>query len=309
MRILVTGMTGQIGSAILSRFAGSCTLLPANRASLDLTKPAAYIRQQLNSLCPDLIINAAAYTDVERSEQERDLAFAVNAQAPNTIAQWAAAVNVPLVHFSTDYVFDGTGEKPWREDDVTKPLNQYGLSKLAGEQAVRAARGPHLIVRTSWIYSATGRNFFNAIAHQARERDELCVVADQVGSPTSAMLVADVLGKIFEANQRRLHEVFAAADGVVHVAAGGATSRHGFAEVIVEGLRSRRQPVRVRHVKAVATRDFHSNADRPLNSRLDLSRLRSVFHIEPMSWSACLDAELDRIAKDRSELSTGLRDG
>src|SRR5262249_54765895 len=147
----------------------------------------------LDRLAPDLIINPAAYTAVDHAEDERELAFAINAAAPGEIAKWAASRDVPLVHFSTDYVFNGRGDAPWDERSLTDPLSVYGMSKLAGEEAIRAANGPHLIVRTSWVYAAAGKNFLRTIARLAHERSELRIVADQTGAPTSARMIASTL--------------------------------------------------------------------------------------------------------------------
>jgi dTDP-4-dehydrorhamnose reductase len=180
MRILVTGVTGQIGSSLVPRLAGLGTAVAPTRSELDLANPAG-IAERLEQISPHLIINCAAYTNVDKAEDERELAFTVNAESPEAIARWAAAHRVALVHLSTDYVFDGSGERPWREEDPTGPLSAYGASKFAGEKSVQAASGPHLIVRTSWIYAAEGRNFLRTIASLALQRSDLWVVADQVG--------------------------------------------------------------------------------------------------------------------------------
>jgi dTDP-4-dehydrorhamnose reductase len=168
-----------------------------NRAELDLAHPADIV--QYDRISPNLIINSAAYTSVDSAEDERDLVFTVNAESPGAIARWAAARGAPMVHLSTDYVFDGSGDQPWREDDPTGPLSAYGASKLAGEKSVQAASGPHLIVRTSWVYSAHGRNFLRTLASLAAQRPELRIVADQVGAPTSAAVVAEGLARILAA--------------------------------------------------------------------------------------------------------------
>ena len=185
MRIVVTGVTGQVGRALVTPLAQLGTVVPADRSVLNLAEPAT-LAGALDHLAPDLIVNPAAYTAVDRAEDERDLAFTINGEAPGVIAEWAARREVPLVHFSTDYVFNGQGETPWREDSPTGPLSAYGESKLAGEEAIRAANGAYLIVRTSWVYAAQGANFLRTIARLARERTELKIVADQIGAPTSA---------------------------------------------------------------------------------------------------------------------------
>ncbi|KAA5602077.1 dTDP-4-dehydrorhamnose reductase [Blastochloris sulfoviridis] len=297
MRILLTGISGQVGAALLPVLGRLGTVVAADRARLDLARPQA-IAAALDALSPDLIVNPAAYTAVDRAEDERDLAFRVNAEAPGAMARWAAARGVPLVQFSTDYVYDGGGTQPWREDDSTGPLCVYGASKLAGEAAVRAAGGPHLVVRTSWVYAASGANFLRTMARLARERSELRVVADQIGAPTSAALISDALVKVLASAQDDIAGRFAAASGLVHLAASGETSWHGFAAAIVAGLRARGVPLKVEAVTAIATADYPTKAHRPANSRLDLGRLSTVFGVTTPDWEAALQPELDRLAAE-----------
>jgi dTDP-4-dehydrorhamnose reductase len=296
VRILVTGVSGQVGSAIVRSFRDLGAVIPADRATLDLAKPHE-IMHKLNELNPDVIVNPAAYTAVDRAEDERDLAFAVNAAGPEALARWAAARHVPLIHFSTDYVFDGSGKKPWRENDPTGPLSVYGASKLAGEVAVQSAAGPHLIIRTAWVYSANGINFVRTIARLARERKELRVVGDQIGSPTSAAYIAGALAEIFRANIADLPQAFVSAANLIHLTAGGHTSWHGFASAIVNGLRRRGVPIATERVIEIATKDYPTKAARPLNSSLDLSRLTQVFKITPQPWYVLLEEELDRLER------------
>ncbi len=301
MRILVTGVTGQVGGALVSRLAGEGgarrEVVAAGREVLDLSEPAA-IADRLDQLAPDLVVNPAAYTAVDRAEDEKERAFRVNAEAPGVIARWAAARGIPLVHFSTDYVFDGSGERPWREDDPTGPLSAYGASKLAGEDAVRAAGGAHLVVRTSWVYAAKGTNFLRTIARLAAERRELRIVADQFGAPTSAAVIADAVAGILAPGGAPLAQRFATADGLVHVAAAGETSWHGFAVAIVGGLKARGVSLAVENVVPIRTEDYPTKAKRPANSRLDLDRLKRVFGIKTPSWDAALAVNLDRLAAE-----------
>jgi len=293
MRILVTGGSGQIGGALVRRFGDLGTVVAPNRSELDLTRPTAIV-EQLERIAPDLIINCAAYTNVDQAEDERELAFLVNAEGPGAMAQWAAAKRVPLVHLSTDYVFDGSGQRPWREEDPTGPLSAYGASKLAGEKSVQAACGPHLIVRTSWIYAAQGRNFLRTIASLAAHRSELRVVADQVGAPTSTAVVANGLVQILRAPVDELPALFAQAHEILHLAAAVTTTWHGFATAIVQGLNARGAHLQVERVVPICTEEYPSKAMRPRNSRLDLQRLLEVFGINPLHWAAALESELNQ---------------
>jgi dTDP-4-dehydrorhamnose reductase len=294
MRILLTGVTGQVGKALIGPLGRLGDVIPADRAVLNLAEPGT-LSEALDRLAPDLIINPAAYTAVDRAEDERELAFAVNGEAPAVIAWWASRKRVPLLHFSTDYVFDGEGGTPWREDSPTAPLSVYGASKLAGEEAIRKAGGPHLIVRTSWVYAAQGANFLRTMARLARERTELRVVADQVGAPTSASVIADGVTRLLEADLNSLPRRFARAEGIVNVAASGETSWHGFASRIVDGLRARGLPLAVQSIVPIRTEEYPTKAQRPRNSRLDLTRLREVFGISTPCWDEALDAELNQL--------------
>jgi dTDP-4-dehydrorhamnose reductase len=292
MRILLTGTNGQVGGALQPLLANHGTIIVPSHADFDLSKPET-LAETLNSLRPDLIINPAAYTAVDRAEDERELAFLVNAKAPEMIAQWAAQHRVPLVHFSTDYVFDGSGDKPWREDSPTNPLSAYGASKLAGDTAIQAAGGPHLIARTSWVYAAKGANFLRTIARLAGERKELRIVADQIGAPTTASAIADAIARILLPNLSDLNALFVHNSGVVNLVCAGETSWHGFASAIVAGLRSRGADLAVETIVPIATADFPTKAKRPGNSRLDLSRLKNQFGVTTPPWQDALALELD----------------
>jgi dTDP-4-dehydrorhamnose reductase len=297
MRILLTGVTGQVGRALAPRLQEFGTIAAPKRAEFDLSKPDS-LRAVLDQLKPDLIINPAAYTAVDRAEDERELAFLINAEAPTVIARWAAAHDVPMVHFSTDYVFDGSGNAPRREDSVTGPLSVYGASKLAGDDAIKATAGPHFIVRTSWVYAAEGANFLRTMARLAGERSELRVVADQIGAPTTAKVISDAVNRILRSGMPDIRGLLEKHGGVVNVACTGETSWHGFATAIVAGLKARGVRLRAEKVIPVATSEFPTKARRPANSRLDLTRLRDVFDITPPSWQQALDHELDLMASD-----------
>jgi dTDP-4-dehydrorhamnose reductase len=272
-------------------------IVAADRTRLDLARPWE-IASVLDKIEPELIINAAAYTAVDRAESERDLAFKINADAPGAIAQWAAGRGVPLVHFSTDYVFDGTGNCPWREDDPPNPLSVYGASKLAGELAIRAAGERHLIIRTQWVYAATGANFLRTIARLASERKELRIVADQFGAPTSARLIADVVATMIGSGPVPLISRIRSSGGLVNVAASGETTWHGFTVAIVEGLKLRGINLAVETILPISTAEYPTKARRPANSRLDLTRLGEVFGVRTPKWEVALATELDCLASE-----------
>jgi dTDP-4-dehydrorhamnose reductase len=295
MRILLTGISGQVGSALLPRLQRIGTVIPTDFDTLDFAKPDL-LADALNHIAPELVINPAAYTAVDQAEDDRHLALAVNATAPGTIARWAAARDVPLIHFSTDYVFSGAGERPWREDDAPQPLSAYGATKLAGDHEIEAAGGCHLILRTSWVYAAQGKNFLCTIARLAQERKELRIVADQIGAPTSAVLLADAVTDIVADGIDHLRKRCAEANGLVHLTASGETSWHGFACAIIDGLRSRGITLAVQQIVPIRTDEYPTRAKRPQNSRLDLSRWREVFGQAPPHWETALASVLDEFS-------------
>jgi dTDP-4-dehydrorhamnose reductase len=303
IRILLTGVSGQVGSALRGPLCSIGTVLAADRTILDLSRPESLLAA-LDKLSPDLIINPAAYTSVDQAEDEPELAHRVNVVAPQVLARWAANHGVPMVHFSTDYVFNGSGDRPWREDDSTGPLSVYGASKLAGEAAIREAGGSHLILRTSWVFASRGKNFLTTIVKLARDRQELRVVADQIGAPTSAQSIAQALISIIsrqgpheqDSGVNLIKRRFAEADGLVHMSDKGETSWHSFAAAIVGGLRSRGVQLAVCNIIAIDSKDFPTKAPRPLNSRLDMSRLEQVYGIQMPDWRQALDVELDQLS-------------
>ena len=297
MRILLTGVTGQVGGALRTPLSAIGIVLPADRTMLDLSSPDK-IRETLDAMAPDLIINPAAYTAVDRAEDERELAYCINATAPEILARWASSHNVPIVHFSTDYVFDGSGQRPWREDDPTEPLSFYGLSKLAGERAVRDAGGNHLIVRASWVFASKGKNFLQTMVRLARQQTQLRVVDDQFGAPTSARSIAQGLVSLLEGGIVTMNRSFRTAGGVVHMASNGETSWHGFASAIIKGLSDRGIDLAAKEVIPIKSSEFPTRAKRPGNSRLDLSRLVNVFGVTMPGWQGGLDRELDELVMD-----------
>lgn len=294
MKILLTGVSGQLGRALTQPLRLMGEVSAPNRSTLDLSDGKT-LKDALEAIQPTLIVNAAAYTDVDRAETETRRAYLVNAAAPEMMARWAEARGVPLLHFSTDYVYSGAGDAPHDEGEAPAPLNAYGASKLAGDEAVGQSGAPHLILRTSWLYDAVGRNFLTAILAAARTREELRVVDDQIGAPTPAALVAAIAMEILQAGEPR--ETFAASGGIVHAAATGEASRHAFARAIVNGLRKHGCALAAKRVVPVPSTEIPTPAKRPLNSRLSLARLGQRFGIEPPDWRAALRPVLDAVAR------------
>ncbi len=281
-RILLTGANGQVGHELLRTLAPLGEVTATGRDGLDLRDESA-IRTLLRQLRPQLIVNAAAYTAVDKAESQAELAFAVNARAPAILAQEAAALGAWLIHYSTDYVF--AGDKPqaaYLETDPTGPINVYGRSKLAGEEAIAAAGGAHIILRTSWVYGAHGANFVKTIIRLARERETLSIVADQIGAPTSSSLIADTTAQ--------LAAQLGAADtggtsGVYHLQSAGTASWYEFASLIVDRLRGAEpQAVRCREVLPIPASAYPTPARRPANSRLDCGKLTQRFSLRLPHW-------------------------
>lgn len=281
MKILITGSTGQLARELQSELAGTGKLLALGHNALDLAVPEQ-IREQVRLLRPDLIINAAAYTAVDPAETHREQAFAVNARGPQVLAEEAARLGVPLVHYSTDYVFDGRKAEPYSEADVPQPLSVYGASKLAGEQAIQAAGCEYLILRTSWVYSQHGKNFLLTMQRLLQERDALSVVSDEIGAPTWAATIARTTAEMV----RKRSAGEAGPSGLYHLTASGETSWHGFACSIAEQLRPQG---RLRaEITPILSKDYPTAAQRPLNSRLNCARLQHEWGIHLPDWETAL---------------------
>ena len=287
MKILLLGKDGQVGWELqrsLALLGDVVALGSKDREPLsgDLRDPQA-LAATVRAVAPQLIVNAAAYTAVDRAESEADAARLVNATAVGALARAAAAADAWLVHYSTDYVFDGSGSAPWSEDDRTAPLSVYGRSKLEGEELVRASGCRHLVFRTSWVYSARGANFAKTILRLARERDALGVVDDQVGAPTGAELLADITA---HACRRALREPSVA--GTYHAVAAGETSWFEYARHLIGVARRRGATIRVADaaIEPIASAAYPQAARRPLNSRLDTTRLRTTFALSLPPWQA-----------------------
>ena len=289
LRILISGQQGQVSQALQQRLQNMGELIVLGRDQLDLSQPES-IRPVVRDIKPDLIINAAAHTAVDQAESEPDLAFAINATSPGVFAEEAAALGVPLIHYSTDYVFDGSKAGAWVEADTPNPLGVYGNSKLAGERAIAAAGGQHLILRTSWVYSLTGRNFLLTMQRLLQEREKLSIVADQIGAPTWAGTIAASTGALIE----RWRDGAPGAWGVYHLTASGETSWFGFAEAIGQQLINTGKPCAA--LEPIASSAYPTPAARPLNSRLDCSLLQRQWGVSQPDWH---DALLECLAQQR----------
>jgi len=281
MKVLINGRNGQVSHELQRRLGAVGELIVLGRDQLDLAQPDQ-IRRQVQNVRPDLIINAAAHTAVDLAESEPQAAFAINAVAPGILAEEALALDIPLIHYSTDYVFDGLKADPYNEDDTPNPLGVYGKSKLAGEQAIKDVQGKHLILRTSWVYSTHGRNFLLTMQRLLQEKPELRVVADQIGAPTWAGTIANSTLALIE--RWRANEV--ANWGTYHLSAQGETSWFGFAQAIGEALRQQGKPCAT--LLPIPSSDYPTPAARPLNSRLDCSRLQRDWGVSQPDWQTAL---------------------
>ena len=287
MKILLLGKNGQVGWELQRALAPLGTLVACDfdtpaPLTADFSQPES-LAALVAAVQPDVIVNAAAHTAVDKAESEPALAEALNATAPAVLAREAAARGAWLVHYSTDYVFDGSGSSPRSENAPTGPLSVYGRTKLAGEQAIAASGCRHLILRTSWVYAARGGNFAKTMLKLAAERDALNVIADQWGAPTSAELLADVTAHALRQAMARPE-----LGGLYHCVAGGETTWHAYAQLVIEHARAAGMPIKVAAdaVRPIPTTAYPTPATRPLNSRLDTSRLRSAFGLHLPDWQA-----------------------
>ena len=281
LNILISGKTGQVAVELQKHLAGLGNLIVLGRDVLDLSQPEQ-IRAQVRAHKPDLIIIAAAHTAVDQAESEPELAFAINAIAPGVFAEEAAALGIPLIHYSTDYVFDGSKPAPYTEDDATNPLGVYGKSKLAGELAIAASGAQHLILRTSWVYSTHGKNFLLTMQRLLQERPELRVVADQIGAPTWAGTIAQSTRALIE----RWQAGDAGAWGTYHLTASGETSWFGFTQAIAGHLSAQGKTCAT--LEPIPASAYPTPAARPQNSRLDCSKLAREWGVTQPDWEAAL---------------------
>jgi dTDP-4-dehydrorhamnose reductase len=306
-RILVTGGSGQVGGELVRALAALGEVVAPWRTELDLSDEAS-VRAMVRQIKPRWIVNPGAYTAVDRAESEPELAYAVNATAVRALGEEAKAIGAAVVHFSTDYVFDGQGATPYMEGDPVHPTSVYGASKLAGEQELARSGAAHLIFRTSWVYGATGKNFLLTILKAARERDRLRVVADQHGAPTWSRDLARMTAHVIGECERRsagsgtrdgfagLLDGVAQLGGVYHAAGAGETTWHGFAAEAVRQQAERTPEIRMAEIDPIATVEYPTPARRPANSRLDCRKLKETFGWSMMRWEESLRAVLAELA-------------
>jgi dTDP-4-dehydrorhamnose reductase len=280
MRILLTGASGQVGGAIKGVLQGHDVVAPT-RGDFDLQQIES-ISSYVRKINPQLIINCAAYTAVDQAESEPDLAKLLNSAVPGLLATTAHDIGAGLIHFSTDYVFDGAAHSPYLEKDACAPLNVYGRSKLDGEQAISGVLNAHLIIRTAWVYSASGRNFLRTMLRLANEHSAIRVVDDQTGAPTSAILLAEAVAKIVELMNDAPVRYLRHHGGILNVTCRGSTTWYGFATAIFEELQKQGGPLI--EAKPITTADYPTPARRPAYSVLDLARIKQEFSIIPLHW-------------------------
>lgn len=294
MRLVVTGREGQIARSLVERgSAAGHVVVPLGRPVLDLTGEAEAVAQAIEGAHADVVVSAAAYTAVDKAESEPDLAFAVNARGAGAVARAAQLLDVPLVHLSTDYVFDGTKPSPYTEEDEAAPTGVYGASKLAGERAVLGEQGNSAVLRTAWVYSPFGANFVKTMLRLAADRDEIGIVADQHGNPTSALDIADgvlaVAANLVGSNDPALR-------GVFHMTADGDASWAEFADTIFAASAARGGPSA--RVKRIATADYPTAARRPANSRLDCGKLKRTHAVTLPNWRASAETVVARLLEN-----------
>ncbi len=280
MKIMITGAAGQVGRELRLAL-DQHELIALDRQGLDLSQPQA-IREMVREQTPQLIINAAAYTAVDLAESNVAAAFQLNAEAPGILAEEAFSLGIPLIHYSTDYVFDGSKQAPWSEEDIPHPLGVYGQSKLAGEEAIRRSGCAHLILRTSWVYALHGKNFLLTIQRLLSEREHVGVVDDQIGAPTWAGSIAQATAMLIERWQAGC-----TAWGTYHFSCGGSTSWFGFSQAIAAHLAAQGQLKA--QLQPIASSAYPTPAKRPANSRLDCSKLKSDWQVQLPEWQAALE--------------------
>ena len=294
MKFLLTGKNGQVGFELQRALAPLGEVVAVDRSACDLADPDV-IRALIAGQRPDVIVNPAAYTAVDRAESDETAAHAINAIAPGVIGEAARAIGAVVVHYSTDYVFDGTGEGAYRESDTPNPQSVYGRTKLAGEQALQASGADHLIFRTSWVFGAHGGNFAKTMLRLASERDVLKVVADQYGAPTPAALLADATAQVLGRLQREGRNGFPF--GLYHLVADGVTTWHAYAQAVVSAAAAAGKPLKIAaaDIEAIPTSAYPVPAPRPANSRLNTDQFRQAFGLRLPPWEEGLAHVLQQL--------------
>lgn len=305
-RILLTGVIGQVGGELQHLLQPLGSVIPADLPAFDFLDPAS-VRRFARECKPDWIVNPAAYTAVDKAESEPQLAYAINAEAPRVLGEVAAELGIPIIHFSTDYVFNGSGTKPWVETDATGPLGVYGASKLAGEQALAKTGAAHLIFRTSWVYGSRGKNFLLTILPLAFQREELRIVNDQYGAPTwsrdLARMVVHVMKRTTEASARSAisdEEGVRSVQGIYHAVNEGETTWFGFAQEFLRLAAAERPGVKIARLVPISSDEYPAPAKRPANSRLDCSRLRDTFGFFMPAWQESAAAVVSEVLRNQS---------
>ena len=301
-RILIVGHAGQVGVELQRSFAGAGEIICHDRESVDLAAPDQ-VRAMVRAAAPDIILNAAAYTAVDRAEAEQEAAIAVNATAPGILAEEALRRDALLVHYSTDYVFDGSKTSPWVETDVANPLNVYGASKLAGEKVIQQVGGKYLIFRTSWVYGPCGNNFMLTMLRLARERESLSIVDDQVGAPTSSIELAKATRTIADGVQAGQFGAASSWAGLYHMTCAGSVSWCGFARAIFarsDALLHGKVP----GVMPILSAGYSTLAKRPRNSQLSNKKLKTRFDVQLEHWEAALDYVILRLTDSLGSLDS-----
>jgi dTDP-4-dehydrorhamnose reductase len=309
LKILLIGKNGQVGGDLASLLPSLGEVIALDRSQLDLSQPGE-IRRTILQVRPQIIVNAAAYTAVDKAESDESMAFAVNAEAPGVMAETAKEIGAALVHYSTDYVFDGSKKTPYCESDAPHPMNVYGKSKLAGELAIQASGVPHLIFRTAWVYATRGRNFLLTVLRLATQQEELRIVSDQIGAPTWSREIADSTARILAplSHSTRALSSFGDITGLYHMTAAGDTTWHGFAQAILDEVSqappelawlasaTNGRPILARRILPITTAEYPTPACRPAYSVLSNSRLLRDFSLQLPDWRTQLRGAFQRSA-------------
>ena len=285
-RIMLTGKNGQVGWELQRTLAPLGEVVALDRRQLDLSD-SKQIRELVREIKPNLIVNAAAYTAVDKAESEPEIAMAINGVAPGILAEEAKRIGAAIIHYSTDYVFDGNKTSPYTEDDTPNPLNEYGRTKLAGEQAVKAAGSPYIILRTGWVYGTRGKNFLLTILRLAHEREELSIVDDQTGAPSWSRMLAEATAQILSDDYNAL----AAKRGIYHMTASGSTTWYGFSKAIIELDPNLKEQV-CKYVRSILSAEYPTPARRPAYSVLSNAKLKAAFEVALPGWEQGLNLAL-----------------